>query len=60
MDDDQDDDDRQTMSLAGLAVALALLVACLFLFYQLREKSRVEDCLMAGRTNCETELPGSP
>ena len=60
MDDDQDDNDRQTASLAGLAVALALLVACLFLFYHLREKSRLEDCLLAGRTNCETELPADP
>ena len=57
MDDDQEDDDRQTASLAGLAVALAILVACLFLFYQLREKSRLEDCLMAGRINCETAPP---
>ena len=52
MDDDQDDDDRQTASLAGLAVALALRVACLVLFHQLREKRRLEDCLLAGRGNC--------
>ena len=57
LDDDRQDDDRQTASLAGLAVALALLVASLFLVYQLREKSRVEDCLLAGRQDCVAVVP---
>lgn len=57
MDDDRDDDDRQTASLAGLAVSLALLVVSLFLFYHLREKSRLEDCLLQGRDNCVDVLP---
>lgn len=43
---------RQTASLAGLALALALLVAGLWLYHALREKSKLEDCLMAGRRNC--------
>ena len=57
LDDERQDDDRQTASLAGLAVALALLVASLFLVYQLRQKSRVEDCLLAGRQDCVAVVP---
>jgi hypothetical protein len=44
--------DRQTMSLAGLAVALFLVVLGLFLVKTLRHETRIEDCMMAGRTNC--------
>jgi hypothetical protein len=47
---------RQTSSLAGLAVTLALIVACLFLIRQLHHKAAVEDCLMSGRTNCDKVL----
>ena len=43
---------RQTSSLAGLAVALLILVAALFLYRHLREKSHIEDCMMAGRRDC--------
>lgn len=58
MDDETPEgNDRQTTSLAGLAVALALLVAALFLVEQLREKSRIEDCLLAGRGDCVTVVP---
>jgi hypothetical protein len=40
------------MSLAGLAVALFLVVLGLFLVKTLRHETRIEDCLMSGRTNC--------
>ena len=43
---------RQTLSLAGLAMALGLLVIALFLFHHLREKGLIEDCVMAGRADC--------
>ena len=49
---EQADANRQTASLAGLAVTLALIVLGLFLVHQLQAKSRMEDCLMSGRTNC--------
>lgn len=52
--DDATEKNRQTMSLAGLAVALAIVVAMLFLFYHLRDKARLEDCLLEGRRNCVT------
>ena len=54
MTDPRDEDpDRQTRSLAGLAIVLALAVAALFLVQHLRRESQIEDCLMAGRSNCD-------
>lgn len=44
---------RKTSSLAGLAVTLAVLVLCVFLVKQLAFTSKVEDCLMANRSNCD-------
>ena len=54
--DPQNEADRRTASLAGIAVALALVVAGLFLVHQLTIKARVEDCLLSGRLNCESLL----
>lgn len=51
---EQTDEDRQTASLAGIAVVLLLLVAGLFLVHTLRTKAAIEDCLMAGRRNCDS------
>ena len=57
--DDTMAEQRVTASLAGLAFALMLVVVGLFLLRGLTEKSRVEDCLMAGRINCDRMLtPG--
>jgi hypothetical protein len=50
--DDETQADRQTASLAGLVVALALIVAGLFLVQRLHTESVIEDCLLSGRTNC--------
>ncbi len=44
---------RQTLSLAGLAVTLAVLVASVYLVQRLSHATRVEDCLMANRMNCD-------
>lgn len=44
---------RQTLSLAGLAVTLAVLVVCIFLVRQLSHATKIEDCLMANRMNCD-------
>jgi hypothetical protein len=52
-DDDQEGADRQTASLAGLAVALLLVVVGLFLIHQLHAKTVIEDCMLAGRSNCD-------
>jgi hypothetical protein len=48
-----EDAERQTRSLAGLAVVLALAVAALFLVQHLKREGEIEDCLMAGRSNCD-------
>lgn len=50
---EQSEADRVTSSLAGLAVVLLLVAAGLFLVQHLRDKARVEDCLLSGRLNCD-------
>lgn len=50
---DRREADRQTASLAGVAVILFLLVGGLFLVHQLRTASLIQDCLLAGRRNCD-------
>jgi hypothetical protein len=52
-DDDYADADRQTASLAGMAVTLLIVVVCLFLLRELHNKGAIEDCLLAGRSNCD-------
>lgn len=56
MSDQAAEANRLTASLAGLAVALMLVVAGLFLIQHLRDKARIEDCLMSGRLNCDAML----
>ncbi len=48
-----EDANRQTTALAGLAVTLFLVVIALFLFRELHQNAAIEDCLMAGRANCD-------
>jgi hypothetical protein len=57
-DDDEDAANRQTASLAGVAITLLLLVAGLYLVHQLQTKVAVEDCLMAGRMQCDRLVQG--
>ncbi len=54
--DEAAEENRLTASLAGLAVALLVVVAGLFLIQHLRDKARIEDCLMSGRSNCDAVL----
>jgi hypothetical protein len=55
----QDDaEGRTTANLAGIAIVLALVVVGLILTRKLAEKSKLEDCLLARRTNCVSiEVP---
>lgn len=39
-------------AIAGLAIAAVLLVAGLWLAHELTAASKMQDCLMSGRTNC--------
>jgi hypothetical protein len=50
---DDEDNNRRTGALAGLAIALALIVAGLFLVQYFRHENAIEDCLLAHRTNCD-------
>jgi hypothetical protein len=49
---------RQTASLAGVAVTLLLVAVGLFLVRELHAKSAIEDCLMAGRIQCDWLVQG--
>ncbi len=53
IEEDEDAANRQTASLAGVAITLLLLVVGLFLVHELHAKATVEDCLMAGRIQCD-------
>lgn len=43
---------RRSAALLGLIVILALAIGAIVLVRALVEKSKLEDCLMSGRTNC--------
>ena len=43
---------RRRAALAGLVFLLALVLAGLYLVHELRGVSQLQDCVMAGRTNC--------
>jgi hypothetical protein len=46
-------ENRQTASLVAFVIILLLLIMGLFLVRQLRTSSTMQDCLLAGRRNCE-------
>jgi len=52
IDERQQEADRQTASLGAVAITLLLIVVGLFLVRELHAKAALEDCLLAGRTNC--------
>ena len=56
--DEQEGEARRTSALMGVIVILVLAIAGLVLVRELRSKTKLEDCLMSGRTNCAPiELP---
>jgi hypothetical protein len=46
--------DNRNGAVAGLVIAVALLVLGVWLAHELTAASRLQDCLMSGRTNCNT------
>jgi hypothetical protein len=42
----------QRAALIGLAICLLLVLGGLFLVYELKRTSDLQDCVMQGRTNC--------
>jgi len=52
-DPDQDDaHDRRSHALFALGITVLLVIAGWVLIRELRDASRVQDCVMSGRTNC--------
>ncbi|HEY2402021.1 MAG TPA: hypothetical protein VGI23_16825 [Steroidobacteraceae bacterium] len=39
-------------ALIGLVIVLTLIIGGLFLVHVLTKTSRIQDCVMSGRTNC--------
>jgi hypothetical protein len=57
----QEESDRFTQTLAGFAVAVFLAVVSLWVADELAQVSKLEDCLLQGRMNCERiEFSPSP
>ncbi len=44
-------------AVAGLAIAIVLLVVGVWLAHELSAASKLQDCLMSGRTNCNQIQP---
>jgi hypothetical protein len=57
--EEPEDDGRGSRipAIAGLAIAVVLLVAGLWLAHQLTAASKMQDCVMSGRTNCNVIQP---
>jgi hypothetical protein len=53
----QGDGDNRRGALAGLVIAIALLAVGIWLARDLSAASKMQDCLMSGRTNCNTIEP---
>jgi hypothetical protein len=46
------DANSQRAALIGLFICLLLVLGGLFLVYELKKTSELQDCVMQGRTNC--------
>jgi hypothetical protein len=49
--------DNRKPAIAGLAIAVVLLVVGWWLARELTAASKMQDCLMSGRTNCNQIQP---
>jgi len=49
--------ENNTPAMAGLAIAVVLLVVGLWLAHELRAASKMQDCVLSGRTNCNVIQP---
>jgi hypothetical protein len=52
MTDDPEQGGNRRGAIAGLAIAVVLLVVGIWLAHELTASSKMQDCLMSGRTNC--------
>jgi hypothetical protein len=49
--------ENRTPAIAGLLIAVILLVVGLWLARELTAASKMQDCMMSGRTNCNQIQP---
>ena len=54
---DAENEGNRTPAMAGLVIAVVLLVVGLWLARELTAASKMQDCLLSGRTNCNTIQP---
>jgi hypothetical protein len=57
MTDPEDQGDSRRGAIAGLIIAVALLVVGIWLARDLTAASKMQDCVMSGRTNCNVIEP---
>ena len=57
MTDHDDHGDNRRGAVVGLIIALVLLVLGIWLARNLTAASKMQDCLMSGRTNCNVNEP---
>jgi hypothetical protein len=55
--DEPEQGENRGPAIAGLAIAVVLLVVGLWLAHELTAASKMQDCLMSGRTNCNVIEP---
>jgi hypothetical protein len=56
-DPNPNDGDNRRGAMAGLVIAVLLLAVGIWLARDLSAASKMQDCLMSGRTNCNTIQP---
>ena len=54
---DPEQGDNQRGAMAGLIIAVVLLAVGVWLAHDLTAASKMQDCVMSGRTNCNTIEP---
>jgi hypothetical protein len=54
---DRDPEPNRNGAIAGLLIAIVLLVVGVWLARDLGSASKMQDCLMSGRTNCAVIEP---
>jgi len=57
--DDPEQGQNRRPAIAGLTIAAVLLVVGLWLAHELTATSKMQDCLMSGRTNCNVIEPAA-
>jgi len=50
--DEDEPNDRRSAGLIGIIVILVLAILAVVLVRELGRQSKMQDCLMSGRTNC--------